>query len=58
MSDDLRRHALECMRLAADCEQLARDARDPDLATHFDEMAELWSNLAERGPSADTRTVH
>lgn len=58
MSDELRRHALECMRLAADCEQLARDVRDRDLATHFDEMAELWSSLAERGPGADIGTMH
>ena len=57
-SDRLRRHALECLRLAADCEELALDVRDPDLAAHFDGMADLWSNLAEHGPSADTRTVN
>ena len=57
-TDHLRRHALECLRLAADCEQLARDVQNPDLAAHFDEMAELWSKLAERGPSADTGTLH
>ena len=28
-SDNLRKHALECMRLAADCMQLAGDAPSP-----------------------------
>ena len=53
----LRKHALECLRMAAECEQLARDLRIPLLQSHFDRMAKVWPALAARGPSADT-TVH
>ncbi len=53
----LRKHALECLRLAAECEQLARDLRIPSLQSHFHRMAKVWPTLADRGPNADT-TVH
>lgn len=44
----LRKHALECLRLAADCKQLARDARDPSIRSHFLRMAEVWPALADQ----------
>ncbi len=53
----LRKRALECLRLAADCEQLARDVRSPRLQSHFHRMAKVWPALADRGQSADT-TIH
>ena len=49
----LRKHAFECMRLAADCEQLASDVRNPKLQSHFLRMAEVWPALAVQGPSGD-----
>lgn len=54
-SDYLRRHALECMRLASDCRQLAADAHSPELRSHFLRMATVWTTRAKRGPSADTQ---
>jgi hypothetical protein len=47
----LRRHSLECLRLEADCMQLACDLRCPDRQAHFLRMAKEWRSLAERGPS-------
>ena len=55
-SDYSRRHALECLRMAADCMQLAGDVQNPALQSHFARMARVWSDLAVRGPNADTRT--
>ena len=54
MSADLRRHALECARLAADCRQLAEDASNPALQHHFLRMADAWTALADQGPGAVT----
>ena len=54
-SDNFRKHELECMRLAADCMQLVGDVHSPALQSHFHRMALVWSSLADRGPSADTR---
>ena len=56
-SDDLRKHALECMRLAADYMQLAGDVRSPALQRHFLQMAREWSTRAESAPGADTRSA-
>jgi hypothetical protein len=53
-SEFLRKHDLECMRLATDCKQLAADVASPDLQSHFRRMAGMWCNLANREPRADT----
>ena len=45
-SDDVRKHALECLRLAADCRNLAADVFDLDLRAHFLRMASIWTELA------------
>jgi hypothetical protein len=45
--DDFRRSALECLRLAADCLQLAHSTENPDLKAHFTEAARIWTSLAE-----------
>jgi hypothetical protein len=53
---DLRKHELECMRLAANCMELAAEARSPALRSHFVRMAREWSTLAVEGPNKDTQT--
>jgi hypothetical protein len=53
---DLRKHALECVRLAADCMQLVSDVHSLTWQRHFLEMARVWTVRAERGPSVDTPT--
>jgi hypothetical protein len=52
-SDYLRKHALECLRLSADCMQLVGDVRSPTLQRHFLEMAKAWTRAAEDGPGTD-----
>jgi hypothetical protein len=48
-SANLRKHELECLRLEADCLQLADAVHDSSLKLHFIEMAKNWSNLAAWG---------
>jgi hypothetical protein len=55
-SDNSRKHALECLRLAADCMQLAGDVHSPALQSHFVRVARELSSLAVQGPDADTET--
>jgi hypothetical protein len=55
-SDNLRKYALECMRLASDCKQLAGDADSSALRSHFLRMTTVWTTRAVRGPNADTQT--
>jgi hypothetical protein len=50
-AEQLRKHALECLRLEADCWQLAGDARNPNAQSHFVQKARIWSSLAVSGPS-------
>ena len=52
-----RKHELECVRMAADCMQLAGDVQNPALQSHFVRLARVWSELAVRGPNADTGTA-
>jgi hypothetical protein len=47
------KHALECMRFAADCLRLADEVHNPTLQRHFLQMARIWSTHAEQGPVAD-----
>jgi hypothetical protein len=56
-SDNLRKHALECMRLATDCMQLVGNVHSPTLRSHFLRMAGVWRILADREPSTDTQTM-
>ena len=39
-------HALMCMRLAAECRDLAADVPEPDLREHFLRLAGMWTELA------------
>jgi hypothetical protein len=50
VSDDWQKYALECLRLAADCTQLARDVPNPILQSHFVRMAKELTAMAEQGP--------
>ena len=49
-SDDLRKHQLECLRLAAECTNVADEADTPELRAHFLRMAEIWSDRASETP--------
>ena len=49
----LRKHALECLRLQADCMQLSKVAPSRNLQSHFVNMAQFWGASAVSGPSAN-----
>ena len=49
MSDNLRKHDLDCLRLASDLTQLANDALSPTLRSHLLQMARACTGLVERG---------
>jgi hypothetical protein len=55
-TNNSRKRALECTRLAADCMQLVSDVHNPALQSHFLRMARVWSDRAVRGPSKDAQT--
>ena len=55
-SDYSRKHALECLRMASDCMQLAGDLPNPALQSHFVRMAGVWTDLAVRGPNTRTES--
>jgi hypothetical protein len=42
-----RKHALECLRLASDCMQLAGDVRNPAVQSRLLQMGKLWTNLTD-----------
>jgi hypothetical protein len=44
-----RKYALECLRMKAECMQLAGDAATPELQRHFLDQADVWAEMAERG---------
>jgi hypothetical protein len=50
-SDRSRKHALECLRLEADCMQLAVETNNQTLASHFVRMSKVWAALADNEPS-------
>jgi len=47
-SDNVQKHALLCMRLAAECSNLAADVPEPRLRAHFLRMASTWTELADQ----------
>jgi hypothetical protein len=53
-SDEFRKDTLECLRLAADCMQLANNTDDPDLKAHFTGVAKTWTSLAESRLDGET----
>jgi hypothetical protein len=49
----LRKHALECLRLEADCMELAKVVCGGNLRSHFVAMARFWGDLAVSGPNSN-----
>jgi hypothetical protein len=45
-SDYARKHSLLCLRLAADCRDLAAIASTPELRARVLQMADVWEELA------------
>jgi hypothetical protein len=48
----LQKHALACLRLQADCMELAGVAHYRNMQSHFLSMAQFWGDLAVSGPSS------
>ena len=48
-----RNFELECLRMAANCMNMAADVSDPALQAHYLQMAKLWPILAARGIGAE-----
>jgi hypothetical protein len=49
VSDNWWKYELECLRLAADCTELASNVHDFALEAHFLQMAKAWTERAELG---------
>jgi hypothetical protein len=47
-SNSAQKHALTCMRLAAECRGLAADVPTSGLRAHFLGMANMWAKLADQ----------
>jgi hypothetical protein len=47
-SDYARKHALLCLRLAAECRDLAAGASTPELRAQALGMADMWEELADQ----------
>ena len=45
---NVQKYALMCLRLAAECRNLAADVPAPDLRAHFVYMASMWTELADQ----------
>jgi hypothetical protein len=46
-SSYVQKYALMCLRLAADCRNIAADVAAPYLRAHFVRMAGVWTELAD-----------
>jgi hypothetical protein len=59
---DDRKRELECLRLASDLRQFAKETLDPDLRAHCLQMAKHWSGEgdepAKDAPRVDRGLVH
>ena len=50
-SDYARKHAVMCLRLAAECRDLAAAVATPELRARVLIMADMWEDLADQPPS-------
>jgi hypothetical protein len=50
-SDRVHKYSLECLRLAAECKNLAQGVPVPAVKAHYLRMAEMWLELAVSPPS-------
>jgi hypothetical protein len=57
VSEPQLKYALECLRLEADCRQLAVDVHSPASQSHFLRMASFWSVSANQEPMSDPVVV-
>ena len=46
-SNNVHKYVQACMRMAAECRDLAADVYEPDLRAHFLRMASMWTDLAD-----------
>ena len=53
-SDYARKHAVMCLRLAAECRDLAAAVATPELRARVLSMADMWEDLADQPPSEST----
>jgi hypothetical protein len=53
-SDYIRKHAVMCLRLAAECRDLAAGVATPELRARVLRMADMWEDLADQPPSEST----
>jgi hypothetical protein len=56
--DHSRDYSLMCLRLAADCTQLAADVHRPAWQAHFNRMAQEWRSLAEMDPKTRAKKLN
>jgi hypothetical protein len=56
--DHSRDYSLMCLRLAADCTQLAADVHRPAWQAHFSRMAQEWRLLAEMDPKTRAKKLN
>ena len=47
-SNYVQKYALMCLRLAAECRNLAAGVPTPSLRAHFLRMANVWAELADQ----------
>ena len=53
-SDYSRKHAVMCLRLAAECRDLAAGVATLELRARVLRMADMWEDLADQPPSEST----
>ena len=53
-SENDRKFKLDCLRLASDLRQLAKETLDPDLKAHCLRMAKQWSDAVDDPAQDDT----
>ena len=56
--DGRRKRQLECLRLACDLAQLAKDDHDPDMRASFQRMADLWTDKRRKNPPSHDATFY
>ena len=50
-SSYIRKHALLCLRLAAECRGIAAEVQESELRAHFLHIASMWEDLADHCPT-------
>jgi hypothetical protein len=49
-SNRVQKYTLLCLRVAAECRNLAEDVPTPELRARFLHMADTWTELADQHP--------